>query len=49
MDNIVIKDMSMYFADHWKKLLNRKRRVGVKPLMAKIFRLCNYLKPIDIL
>ncbi len=49
MDTILIKDLSMYFCDNWKKLVTRKKRVGLKPLIAKVFRFCNFIKPIDLL
>lgn len=49
MDRIVIKDLSMFFCDNWKKLVARKKRVGVYPLIGKIFRFCNFIKPLDIL
>jgi hypothetical protein len=48
-DNIVLRDLSIYFCDNWKKLVQRKKRVGIKPLMGKIFRFYNYIKPYDIL
>lgn len=49
MDSIIIRDLSMYFGDDWKKLAARTKRVGIRPLMNKIFRFSNYFKPFDIL
>lgn len=49
MDSILIRDVSMYFGDDWKKLAARTKRVGIRPLINKIFRFSNYLKPFDIL
>lgn len=49
MHSIIIRDMSMYFGDDWKKLVARTKRVGIRPLINKIFRFSNYLKPYDIL
>lgn len=49
MDSIIIRDVSMYFGDDWKKLAARTKRVGIRPLMNKIFRFSNYFKPFDIL
>jgi hypothetical protein len=48
-DNIILRDLSMYFCDQWKKLGQRKKRVGIKPLMGKILRFYNYIKAYDIL
>lgn len=45
MKNIIINDMSMHFCDQWKALAARKRRVGIKILMSRIFRHSNFKKP----
>ncbi len=49
MGNIVVKDLSMFFCDNWKKLVARKKRVGVRPLIGKVNRFCNFIRPCDIL
>jgi hypothetical protein len=49
MNSIVIRDLSVYFGDNWKKLTARTKRVGIRPLLNKIFRFSNFIKPFDIL
>lgn len=49
MGSVVVRDMSMYFGDNWRKLTSRTKRIGLRPLMNKVFRFCNFFKPIDIL
>ncbi len=49
MSKVVIKDLSMLFCDNWKKLMSRKKRVGIRPLIGKVNRFCNFTKPYDIL
>jgi hypothetical protein len=49
MDNIVIKDLTMHFCDISKNVIARRKRVGLRPIMGKIFRFCNFKKPYSIL
>lgn len=49
MDRVVVKDMAMFFCDSWKRFTLRKKRVGIKPFMGKIFRFAHYQKPFDVL
>jgi hypothetical protein len=49
MRTFVLKDLSMIFCDNWRKLVARKKRVGIRILINKIFRFCNFKKPFDIL
>ena len=41
--------LDVWFGSSKHHISKRKKRVGIKPLMGKILRFYNYIKPYDIL
>jgi hypothetical protein len=49
MQNVLVKDMSMYFVDAWRSVVMRRKRLGVRILMNKVYRFLYFRKPYKML